>query len=871
MPIISYTQLHIVGNVFADTAKETPIANAVVQCKSVPSNNIIAYARTNEYGFFILKLSKNLRAYTIECRAPGYLLQKKTFHDSSTQSPLVIHLQKIAYSDIVIRSSSINLHANDTTRFLTKEFKTGTELNIQELLQKLPNVQILDNGTIFFKNKPVGNVLIEGDDMLGAGYTKYTKNFGNTGIAQFEFIENYVDSIDRIIGTPTKKTVLNIVYKNAKRVFSTNNIAVDIKGKNAIINTDFLRLGKRIKNLGYANANNIGLTGSLSNNMYDFFDDPDIATTYKPTFDQQNYFPITLITKTGIAQERLNANKSIHGNLSFLVKTKNKSVFRTNITSFADNNVQVYNSTIQFNEPQFIKYYQNNRNTLKEKYIAVEALYVSPKQKKWVIVAKPHINFLQKNDVTKGFFQMNASNQSFNATKFRVENLLSFSKRVNNAKRNVYNLFVIYEKTPDTYSYNSVDAVSNFLLLPNKPILQQKTLERMGMAFNKSIDGNLKRWQFKTNVTVKGQAEQWKRALGVLSNNVSIVEDSSIISSKLNIVSVQMNQYINRTFKYVNELTIGNNTALNYIVATHNRKAFFALFPFASFNKAFNTRTHISFNVRRYFSPPNLQHVNNNYWVSSLNVLRIGTTNVNYTTGYNIGASYANDFNKKITTSYFINHSIEKPAYVTAYRPNNNFQVIKELFNSKYNRNTSFYAYVSFYNRQGLHLFFDVNASLSSQHYNTVEQLLKSRNLFNAYKLIFIYNKPKIFYSKLTMVYGTFYNASNIAVSTKLIKNQYTISAKQYVSFSIHKRYSIEFKNDLLYVGIANQSLQSISLFDVGYKMPIGKKESVLGIEARNLFNATTFAEYMVFNNNSTTTNFNLFSRLVMISYRKVF
>ncbi len=868
-------QFTIKGIVLFDTMGNPSISNASIQCKEVNTNTVIGFTRTKSNGDFSINIPSTYHAVIIECRAIGYSVFKKRITDTVFNNPIRIVLKKEKLEEVIIISSGVNLNEQDTTKFNAAQYKTGTEFNIQELIEKLPGVQVLDNGKITFNNKPVSNVLIEGDDLLGSGYTKYTKNFGNTGIESFEFIENYIDSLDRIMGIIGKKTVLNIVYNKVKRFFGTANAALDVQLSNAIINADFLRLGKTKKNLGYINANNIGATGSISNNTFEFFDDADISQNIKPQFDQQTYFPIPLISKFGIKQERLNQNNSIHGNISAHKKTKRQATLRTNLTFFADDNKQRYDNILRFTEPQPFTYNQTHINNIKERFLGFEALYITPKNSKWVTVIKPRINFLYKKDNAAGFFQAQSNAQQFKATRFKVENLITFSKKINLVRRSIYNVFASYENTPDEYIINNLTDINNFLGLPLKDVLQQKHIERLGIVANKTMQGKLKSWRLKHGFTVKTQVENWNRKLGIINNGEAEINTSNNNDSKLYIGLAEMEQTLQRTIRYTNDIVISNKTLYANVATGSATKNVFALFPNISFKKAFNSRTTLDINSGRYYTLPTLTNTLSNYWINGVNSLRKGSNALNLNTSVATLLVFSKAYSNKVSTSYSLSHRNARNAYLPNYNNYSNFQYLNDTLNRFNNNYTHVNIYVRLttsYKKEHIsYLTISVDNNVNNSNYYVSNTINRARSFINSYRLEFNINAAKRYFGKLDVKFAQYYNAFNVFQSQKLKYNQSNLSSTQYLSSFIKKRYAFEIRNELLSIMIKNQPVQFISLFDLSFKIPIGKNETVLGIEGKNIFNATRFTAFTVYNNVSNTQNFNLFPRLLMLSFRKTF
>ena len=59
--------------------------------------------------------------------------------------------------------------SGDTVKFKTDYFKDGTEETAGELLNKIPDMEVSENGNVSYAGKPVDKVLMDGKDVFSSG------------------------------------------------------------------------------------------------------------------------------------------------------------------------------------------------------------------------------------------------------------------------------------------------------------------------------------------------------------------------------------------------------------------------------------------------------------------------------------------------------------------------------------------------------------------------------------------------------------------------------------------------------------------------------------------------------------------------------
>ena len=152
----------------------------------------------------------------------GYLslTQIKNLRNAAMNDTLHFVLQKFNNQKldtvIVATKRPVVVH-NDTTTYNVEAFKDGTERKLQDVLKKLPGIDVNEkSGEIKFKGKPIETVLLEGDNLFGANYTLGTKNISADIVKEVQAIENYSDNYVLKGLEKDEKVVLNIKITKSK-------------------------------------------------------------------------------------------------------------------------------------------------------------------------------------------------------------------------------------------------------------------------------------------------------------------------------------------------------------------------------------------------------------------------------------------------------------------------------------------------------------------------------------------------------------------------------------------------------------------------------------------------------------------------------
>jgi len=152
------------------------LESATVHTERLKDSSIIAYTITNAKGFF------NIEGQTADSQVKlvvsyiGYSPYTKII-DTKNQNVGSLILEPANVLDaVVIRSSAPITIKKDTVEFNVKSFKTKKDANVEDLLKKLPGVEVDDEGAITVNGKSVNKILVNGKPFFGNDPTITTRN-----------------------------------------------------------------------------------------------------------------------------------------------------------------------------------------------------------------------------------------------------------------------------------------------------------------------------------------------------------------------------------------------------------------------------------------------------------------------------------------------------------------------------------------------------------------------------------------------------------------------------------------------------------------------------------------------------------------------
>lgn len=251
----------------------TPIEFVTIVLKKAIDSSFVTYSRTNDKGFYSI-IPKEKGEFILSFSLLGFskkelkvvisdLLLKKTIN--TTLKEEIVELD-----DVVITAELDIVQKKDTIVFNAKTFAQGNEEVVEDLLKKIPGLDVEDDGTIKYGGQEVEKIMVEGDDFFERGYKILTKNMPSQPIDKIELLQNYSNNPLLKGIEESERVALNLkLDENAKRIWFGNMTL----GYDAFANEDryyikgnLMNFGKKNKYYFLTNQNNIGYntTGDIN-------------------------------------------------------------------------------------------------------------------------------------------------------------------------------------------------------------------------------------------------------------------------------------------------------------------------------------------------------------------------------------------------------------------------------------------------------------------------------------------------------------------------------------------------------------------------------------------------------------------------------
>ncbi|MEY8869576.1 carboxypeptidase regulatory-like domain-containing protein [Meridianimaribacter flavus] len=214
----SFAQIKVEG-VVKDSIG-TPLELANVVAINQETKILESYAVTNDKGLFKLSLDKN-SAYKIQVSYIGMKTYEELLNtkEADLKKDFTLKVDNSLDAVELVYEMPVTVKG-DTLVYNADSFKNGTERKLEDVLKKLPGVEVNDDGTIEVEGKEVSKLMVNGKDFFDGDTKLATKNIPSNAVDKVQVLRNYSE-VGQLSGVQNNQdnVAINIKLKEGKENF----------------------------------------------------------------------------------------------------------------------------------------------------------------------------------------------------------------------------------------------------------------------------------------------------------------------------------------------------------------------------------------------------------------------------------------------------------------------------------------------------------------------------------------------------------------------------------------------------------------------------------------------------------------------------
>lgn len=214
----SFAQIKMEGVVKDSLGVALELANIIAINQETQA--LESYAITNDKGKYMLSLGKNGK-YKVQVSYIGL----KTFEEVISTKEENINKDFTLQPDNALDEIELTYEMpvtikGDTLIYNADSFKNGTERKLEDVLKKLPGVEINEDGQIEVEGQVVQKVMVDGKDFFDGDTKLATKNIPSNAVDKVQVLKNYSE-VGQLRGVTNNQdnVAINIKLKEGKSNF----------------------------------------------------------------------------------------------------------------------------------------------------------------------------------------------------------------------------------------------------------------------------------------------------------------------------------------------------------------------------------------------------------------------------------------------------------------------------------------------------------------------------------------------------------------------------------------------------------------------------------------------------------------------------
>jgi len=865
---IGFSQTNLSGRITNSNLIE--LSSVSIVLKDSLNKSILAYSFSDYNGNFSLTIEKNsnlkLTFSSLGYKTKTIPLQIKQ-NLKTLKLNVVLEEKPMDLDEVIIKATKPISVQNDTIKIKTKFFTNGTEQTVEDLLKKIPGINIDSEGTIKIGNQEIEKLMIDGDDLFEKGYKILSKNMPAYPIEEVEVLKRYSNNKLLKDIEESNKVALNLkLNEDSKRIWFGNTELSYGNDDFYQLKANLMNFGKKNKFYFLTNINSIGYdaTGDIQNLIRPFrYNEPASVG------DNQQVSDLLYLNSGNLnfKRSRTNFNNAELVSLNAIfnptekLKIKTLGFFNWDETDFFKNKIDVVNVN-NTNFTNIEDYKLRNKKSIA--FGKLDLTYNISKTK--ILEATTKFNIGNFNDGSNLVFNSNSTIENLKHKNSLFDQKINYTNKFRDKKVFLLTGRFINEKTPQNYSINQFFYQDVFPDATNANKITQQSNNQMQFAgFNAHLldrkpSGNLleiqlgnefRKDKLNTEFTIFENESILDKPIDYQNNTTYTVNDLHLKSKylyKLQDFSLTTKLHLHQLF---NQLEMNGNSKKQYP---------FFINPSIGLDWKINSKNKITSSYSFSRSNANVLDVYNNFVLNTFRSFSKGT----------------GGFNQLDASSVIFNYQLGN-------------------WSDRFFANTFI-----LYSKN--HDFFSTNTVIEQNHTESQKILVKDRNYFSiSSKLDYYFKfmssnlkvdlgyskseyKNKVNSSNLRTIvsknfnYGlelrsSFKGVFNYHIGTKwttnkiesTINNSFTDNVSFLdLSFLLSDKFNIQIQSERYYFGNLNtENIYNFLDFETTYQLK--KNKLSLGLSGKNLLNTKIFRNFSISDIGSTTTEYRLLPRFVLL------
>lgn len=330
-----------------DTMIEQSLQNAVVTVIRIQDSIMMTFVRTDDKGDFEIS-NLPIDTYQVKIQHPRFGTYNSFFfanaenHDFDLGRIILPRKVNDLQEVVIFAFKEPVYYSGDTLVYDATKFKTQPNATVEDLLKKLPGIDVDKDGKIKSQGKDIAKVLVDGDEFFGSDPTVATKNLAANAVESVQVYEQKKESTDA--SSDETEQILNIKLKEEAKKgyfgkisagtdfmkFGEGSLLANVYNKSSKISIFSLASNTPTSNFGWEDIYKYGLNDE---NSVEYWEDDEMYYM----FSDQNKGGLPQILKSGFYfSTKINKKLKFNTNYTYVTNLTKKTTQRNTQYVFSD-------------------------------------------------------------------------------------------------------------------------------------------------------------------------------------------------------------------------------------------------------------------------------------------------------------------------------------------------------------------------------------------------------------------------------------------------------------------------------------------------------------------------------------------------------
>ncbi|PRP66819.1 TonB-dependent receptor [Nonlabens agnitus] len=349
-----------------DSLKEPVAFATIIASSDRDENNVLGYTTSADNGVFLLKLKQASPQDSIWITIRHLEHARKQLHFKAVSQNITVILEKQEnqLKEVQLKAKRTIEVKGDTITYNVEGLKKEKDYTIEEVIARIPGVEISDSGQIKYKDKAISYLYLNGVDLLEGRYNIATRGIPADAVEDIDIMKKHNHARIDKGRTESDDVAFNLkIKKDRSLVFGSTKADAGVPFLTGLAEGTPIYIEDNFQDIASVKINNIGK--SLASNGTNLTQgNADLSTLELPDVD--------ILTEpntngTSISDSYWLDNESFSITNDALIKSSDQAIFKAGTTyNKGDNQIDRFSNATYFFDNDSTQVNRQTRNKLQE-------------------------------------------------------------------------------------------------------------------------------------------------------------------------------------------------------------------------------------------------------------------------------------------------------------------------------------------------------------------------------------------------------------------------------------------------------------------------------------------------------------------------